>query len=230
VAEATERRRRAGRPRLRPAANDGLSAREEILDAAASLFATKGPGSTTTRQIAERVGIRQASLYYYFGGKNEILLEMLTRSVRPSLEVAQFLESEYGDDPAAGLYALALIDVRTLASAPHNIGTLYLLPEVQGPEFASFRAERAALQAVYGRLGEAASAVPGTDPTLTGALTMQLVESVIHLRRTGSLRGDAGREIAAACLRLVGLSAAEVTRSREAAEKLLAQGADSPAH
>jgi AcrR family transcriptional regulator len=223
VVEAVERRR-AGRPRLRPAVNAGLSAREEILNAAASLFVTRGFAATTTRQIAERVGIRQASLYYYFGGKDEILLELLTRSVRPSLEVARFLVSECGDDPAAGLYALALIDVRTLAAAPHNIGTLYLLPEVQGPEFASFGAERASLEAVYERLGEAASAVPGVDPVLTGALIMQLVESVIHLRRTGSLRDDVGREIAAACLRLVGLPAGEVARAREAAAKLLKAG------
>jgi AcrR family transcriptional regulator len=221
VVEAVERRRRAGRPRLRPAANTDLPAREEILDAAASLFVAQGLASTTTRQIAERVGIRQASLYYYFGGKDEMLLELLTRSVRPSLEVARFLESECGDDPAAGLYALALIDVRTLATVPHNIGTLYLLPEVQGSEFASFRDERASLQAVYERLGAAACAVTGADPAFTGALIMQLVESVIHLRRAGSLRGDADREIAAACLRLVGLPSGEVNRARESAVKLL---------
>jgi hypothetical protein len=37
-----------------------------------------------------------------------------------------------------------------------------------------------------------------------------------------SLREGVGREIAAACLRMAGLSAAEVARAREAAEKLLA--------
>ena len=48
--------------------------------------------------------------------------------------------------------------MRTLTQAPHNIATLYLLPEVQGEEYASFRAERAELQAAYGRLGHAAAA------------------------------------------------------------------------
>lgn len=229
VAEAMGHRRRAGRPRLRPAVNASLSARDEILGAAASLFVTQGFAATTTRQIAERVGVRQSSLYYYFGGKDEILLELLTESVRPSLEVARHLESRCTRDPAAGLHALALIDVRTLTKAPHNIATLYLLPEVQGPEFAAFRAERAALQAVYGRLGQAAAAVPGVDIALTGALIMQLVESVIHLRRSGELREGYGPEIAAACLRLVGLSAEDVAHAREAAGKLLAAaGAPSP--
>lgn len=231
MAEAAgqQRRPRAGRPRLRPAADDGLSPREEILDAAAALFVTQGIAATSTRQIAERVGVRQASLYYYFGGKEEILLELLTQSVRPSLEMARFLESGSGGDPAAGLYALALTDVRTLARAPHNVGMLYLSPEVQGAAFDSFRTERAALQDIYGRLGVMAAAAhvtgadagdagdAGRDAALTGTLIMQLVESVIQLRRTGSLPGGYGHAIAAACLRLVGLTDAEAARARDAA-------------
>jgi AcrR family transcriptional regulator len=217
VAEAELSRRRAGRPRLRPASDAQVAPRAEILDAAAELFVSQGLAATTTRQIADRVGIRQASLYYYFTGKDEILLELLTQSVRPSLRVAAELESRCRDDPAAGLYALALIDVATLTQAPHNIATLYLMPEVQGEEFASFRRERAQLQAVYGRLGQAASAGPGMDDALAATLLMQLVESVIQLRRAGGLRGGYGHEIAAACLRLVGLGPAEITRARAAA-------------
>src|SRR5262249_10237615 len=153
---------RAGRPRLRPASDAAIPPREQILDAAAGLFAAHGPAATTTRQIADRVGIRQASLYYYFGGKDEILLELLTLSVRPTLRGAETLESRCAGSPATGLCALALIDVQTLTQAPHNIGTLYLLPEVQGAPYAPFRAERAELQAAYGRLGRAAAAAAGT--------------------------------------------------------------------
>jgi AcrR family transcriptional regulator len=219
-AEAGQVRRRAGRPRLRPASDAEVAPRAEILDAAAELFVSQGLAATTTRQIAERVGIRQASLYYYFAGKDEILLELLTQSVRPSLQVAAQLESRCRDDPAAGLYALALIDVATLAQAPHNIAVLYLMPEIQGTEFASFRAERARLQAVYGRLGLAAAADHGMDDPLTATLLMQLVESVIQLRRAGQLRDGYGHEIAAACLRLTGLGPADIARARVAAASL----------
>ena len=221
-AEAGQARRRAGRPRLRPASDTESTPRAEILDAAAELFVSQGFAATTTRQIAERVGIRQASLYYYFTGKDHILLELLTQSVRPSLQVAAALESQRRGDPATGLYALALIDVATLTGAPHNIATLYLMPEVQGEEFAPFRAERAQLQAVYGRLGQAASAGDGMDETLIATLLMQLVESVIQLRRTGELRDGYGHEIAAACLRLVGLRPADIARARAAAASLAA--------
>lgn len=220
--EAAEHPRRAGRPRLRPASKAGVPPREEILDAAAGLFISQGLAATTTRQIAERVGIRQASLYYHFAGKDEILLELLTQSVRPSLQVAATLESRCQDDPAAGLYALALTDVRTLTRAPHNIAMLYLMPEVQGEEFASFRAERAQLQAAYGRLGRAAaSAQPGgLAEVLIATLIMQVVESVIHLRRSGDLRDSYAHDIAASCLRLVGLPDPEVDRARAAARLL----------
>ena len=221
-AEAGRVRRRAGRPRLRPASDTEVAPRAEILDAAAELFVSQGLTATTTRQIAERVGIRQASLYYYFAGKDEILLELLTQSVRPSLQVAAQLESRCRDDPAAGLYALALIDVATLAQAPHNIAVLYLMPEIQGEEFASFRAERARLQAVYGRLGQAAAADHGMDGSFTATLLMQLVESVIQLRRAGELRDGYGHEIAAACLRLAGLGPADIARARAAAASLAA--------
>ena len=219
-------RRRAGRPRLRPASDTGIAPRAEILDAAAALFTSQGLAATTTRQIAARVGIRQASLYYHFTGKDEILLELLTQSVRPSLRIAAELESRCRDDPAAGLYALALADVGTLTRAPHNIASLYLAPEVQGTEFESFRAERDQLQASYGRLGLAASGAaggrPDLDEALTAALIMQLVESVIQLRRAGALRDGHGPQIAAACLRLAGLGPGEIGRARATAGGLLA--------
>jgi hypothetical protein len=134
--------------------------------------------------------------------------------------VAATLEERCAGDPAAGLYALALIDVATLVAAPHNIATLYLLPEVQGEEYGAFRAERAELQAAYGRLGRAAATAGTALDVLTAALIMQVVESVIQLRRTGEWREEHAHEIAACCLRLVGLNAGEIARARAAASSL----------
>lgn len=48
----------------------------EIIEAAAHVFAEKGYHGATTQQIAERLGIRQASLYYYFKSK-EAALELV---------------------------------------------------------------------------------------------------------------------------------------------------------
>jgi AcrR family transcriptional regulator len=218
---------RPGRPRVVPNADSALSPRDQILDAAAELFVENGISATSTRAIAERVGIRQASLYYHFAGKDDMLVELLTRSVRPSLEVVRDLEQRVpASATAAGaLAALVLNDVETLARTPHNIGTLYLLPEVQAERYDGFRAERFELQDTYGRLGTLASdpeVVASVSPERLGALLIQLAETVIQLRRSGPVQ-DADRDaIVATCLRACGLDTAGVAAARREAEVLLA--------
>jgi AcrR family transcriptional regulator len=49
-----------------------LPTRERILEAALEFFIHDGYDRTSLRQIAEKVGINKASLYYYFPGKEEI--------------------------------------------------------------------------------------------------------------------------------------------------------------
>src|SRR5215510_3273221 len=75
---------RAGRPRLRDQRRPGKTPHDEILDAAAEMFTTIGYASTSTRTIAELVGIRQASLYHYFDTKDDILCALLRQTVTPT--------------------------------------------------------------------------------------------------------------------------------------------------
>ena len=51
--------------------------KQEILRAAAHVFAEKGYSSTTTKEIAEAADIAEGTLYLYFGGKREILLTIV---------------------------------------------------------------------------------------------------------------------------------------------------------
>lgn len=192
-----------GRPRATPG-RPGVEPRQEILDAAASLFAERGFAATSTRLIAEQAGMRQASLYYHFSGKDEILLDLLQASVQPTLERATELLGE--EDPVAALRALAAADVQTLLDAPHNIGTMYLTPEVSAEVFAPFRAARAELTRVYGTLAQRID--PAADIDFVGACCIQLVELVISLRRAEAVPDDIAERIADACLRLVGDRAA----------------------
>jgi AcrR family transcriptional regulator len=50
--------------------------RREAIKAAAAVFAEKGFHGASTRDIAERMGIKQGSLYYYFSSKEEALGEV----------------------------------------------------------------------------------------------------------------------------------------------------------
>src|SRR5689334_6642648 len=100
-----------GRPRPAPRRREGTSAREEILDAAAELFGQQGYAATSTRAIALAVGIKQASLYYHFASKEQILEELLAGTVAPALDAAATLAGA-GEPPEAQLWALAAFDVR----------------------------------------------------------------------------------------------------------------------
>lgn len=50
--------------------------RLQAIKAAAAVFAEKGFHGSSTRDIAERMGIKQGSLYYYFKSKEEALSEV----------------------------------------------------------------------------------------------------------------------------------------------------------
>jgi TetR/AcrR family transcriptional regulator, cholesterol catabolism regulator len=60
----------------RTAAPNQRRRQSEILDAAAKVFAERGYYGASTQDIADVLGIRQASLYYYFPSK-EIALELV---------------------------------------------------------------------------------------------------------------------------------------------------------
>ncbi|MFF4600304.1 TetR/AcrR family transcriptional regulator [Amycolatopsis sp. NPDC001319] len=210
-----------GRPRASGAAASRQDAREALLDAAGELFTGAGYAATTTRAIAERAGLRQASLYYHFPAKEDILAELLAATVRPSLAVAVGLVSSPA--PASvRLWALAYADVRLLGGARHNIGALYLLPEVSSPNLAGFRAERAELKAAYGTL--VAAARPGVSEIRTD-LVFGLVESTAITRRDDpALDVEAhAREAADAVVRLAGLG--EPDDPLRAAARALLEGA-----
>jgi AcrR family transcriptional regulator len=214
---------KAGRPRANSAGQRStLSSREQILDAAAALFAEAGFSGTSTRAIADRVGIRQQSLYYHFAGKDEILAELLSGSVRPSIEFVSGIEARVPGEisPAGALFALASMDARTLRNTPHNIGTLYLLPEIQDPRYDAFRNQRIALRAIYGRLGAAAAAEDVRETVSEeriGVILIQLAEVVIQLRRDEVESANDDLSIAASCLRVLGLSAAQIAAARHEA-------------
>lgn len=73
------RRRRAGRGGPR-------STRERILDAALVLFGAKGFAAATTKEIADRAGVNEVTLFRTFGTKQALYAAMITeRSLVPSI-------------------------------------------------------------------------------------------------------------------------------------------------
>lgn len=208
---------RPGRPRVHRKVRPGASGREEILDAAAELFTTLGYAQTSTRAIAEAVGMRQSSLYHHFRTKDEILEALLAETVSGSLTFARHLahglpaddDGDVHSERAARLYALSLYDGMELCSARWNLGVLYHLPEARTERFATFLGVRRELREIYEQLS------PRPEWPGSGDLVFRLVESLISLRADGLVHADSARETADAGLRLLGFeSEAEQIRTR----------------
>ena len=60
-------------------AEQPMSTRERILDAALDLFIEKGFDKTSLREIAEQIGVTKAALYYHFASKEDILMALHQR-------------------------------------------------------------------------------------------------------------------------------------------------------
>ncbi|MCS7051222.1 MAG: TetR/AcrR family transcriptional regulator [Thermomicrobium sp.] len=85
------------------------AARERVQAAAERLFAERGYKAVTLRDIAQELGIRQASLYYHFpGGKEELYVTVTERGLQAHREGLQQAIAEAGESLEAGLRAVLL--------------------------------------------------------------------------------------------------------------------------
>ncbi|MFC7310604.1 TetR/AcrR family transcriptional regulator [Streptomyces monticola] len=187
--------RRVGRPRAEQRPDRGLTPRGELLDAAAELFTTLGFGATTTRAVAERAGMRQATMYHYVSGKEDLLAQLLESTVKPSLVLAAALLAQSERPAEARLWQLCRSDVELLCGGRHNLGALYLLPEVRAERFAPFHRMRAELKGAYRQLlhrSRPGGGLGAAELALRTDLVFGLVEGVILIRRS-----DPDRPVAA---------------------------------
>ncbi|MBO1267640.1 TetR/AcrR family transcriptional regulator [Arthrobacter cavernae] len=101
----------------------GAERREQIVQTATDVFATEGFEGTALKRVAELVGVREATLFHYFRGKQELLTAVLAERDRRGMDTV-------GSDHVAlpGLAAVAernsrepgLTTLYTVASATAN--------------------------------------------------------------------------------------------------------------
>ena len=196
--DASPPRRRVGRPRANPSAGD-LAPRDEILSAATRLFAERGVADVTMSEIASRAGLRQASLYYWFRRKEEILAEIVEQVNRVPLDFVLKLEEEAGE-PAVQLWRLIRFDVAALCAFPFDINEVHRLSRRAPEAFDVYWQERQALNDAVERLverGVACGAFRPVDARLAALVVLSDDEGVqnwyrpIDGRRLAG-RGDAG--------------------------------------
>jgi AcrR family transcriptional regulator len=181
-------------------------------------MARSGYAGTSTRQIAEEVGLTQSTLYHYFGSKREILSTLWMDILDAPLNlVARLLEADA--QPIARLHGLVWFDVTQMQESQYNYGSLYLLPEIRRPEFAHIANARTTLREFYARLAGRALE-DGKSPKYLGLvhLPYMMVESIVFARANEQELGFTGRELADAAVRAIGLrplSRSEVSTSKD---------------
>lgn len=82
-----------------------LNARERVLIAAETLFRQRGYNVVTMRDIAEEVGIRQASLYYHFPTKEQLFITVIEQVFERHRNGLQQVLAEAGSDLREQLHA-----------------------------------------------------------------------------------------------------------------------------
>src|SRR4051794_8575811 len=104
----------AGRRLARPAASNALPlrrrdrvrTRQEILDVATREFADRGYAGARVDEIAARTQTTKRMIYYYFGGKEQLFVEVLERAYTVIRAIEQELDVEHLD-PIDALRRLA---------------------------------------------------------------------------------------------------------------------------
>jgi AcrR family transcriptional regulator len=87
------------------------SRREQILQAAAQLFAERGSRAVGVDDVGAAVGVTGPAIYRHFASKDAMLAEMLLRISERLLEGGTRCVAEAGDDVAAQLRALIAFQV-----------------------------------------------------------------------------------------------------------------------
>lgn len=129
-------------PEVRPAQR---RRRAEVLRVAAELFSEKGYAAASTTEIAERLGIKSGSVYYYIDSKEELLFELVQDIYGLLLEsLRDVLES----DADALTKLRRLIEMHVSGMARHRVRGALILNETRSlsPEHQVITAEH---EAVY---------------------------------------------------------------------------------
>lgn len=159
-----------------------------ILKAAGRLFAAKGFHGTSTRQIAEAVGIRQPSLFHHFESKTEIAGHLLEYDRQRSPFLSDRLELP-DQSPPVRLYHSLRREALVVQSSRYELQGLYLNEVLEEPEFLFWRqGYRRAMANVHALV--VAGTLQGDFVEIDATIVTQLFDAML----TRMVRWGWGRE------------------------------------
>ncbi|KNY07952.1 MULTISPECIES: TetR/AcrR family transcriptional regulator [unclassified Microbacterium] len=149
----------------------GIARRQEILDKAIEVFATRGSKRTSLRSIAQEVGVTHAALTHYFGSLEELLVAVYRESERRN-------DTEHPEP--SGLSPARMM--RVSAEENRNIPGLVQLYSTL----------------VASALEEGHSAAHEFATQRFSRLRVQMADRVRELQATGDLRADLDADLVSA--------------------------------
>lgn len=162
---------KTGSKRTRPSSGStepDTGTRDVILTLASNLFAIHGYYGTTTREIAEAVGIRQPSLFHHFASKAAIMEALLEHDLAHSVPARERISR--ADAPASTrLYRYLVDEVTHIAGSRYNLAGVYTEEVRASPEFEPWHRRRRRLHRAIERIvadGQASGEFIAVEPYL----------------------------------------------------------------
>jgi AcrR family transcriptional regulator len=168
--------------------------REDIIVTAAQLFAERGYANTTMTQIARACGLRQSSLYYWFGQKDAILRELLALN-RITMDFVATRIADKTESPAVRLLRLLVFDLNELCRAPVDITEIDALAELQPDGFREYWEDMAVLhQGMTALIAEGIERgeLAHCDPELAALQVCAAEQGVAHRFRGSAAHSNGG--------------------------------------
>jgi AcrR family transcriptional regulator len=203
---------------------DTVPTRQRILLEASELIAQQGYRATTTRQIAERVGVQQPSLFHHFASKADIVAELLAWDLGQTLP---FVEELVATDRSAAerLYVYLRFDIDHLMNAPYNLAGVFTEDVMGDPAFAGWARRRARVHRCVASIVEAgvrSGEFTPVTPTVMAEAVAGVLIGVLTFHSGGrTVRPELSDEVASVLLRGLLVDPARMPQIKEAANALL---------
>jgi TetR/AcrR family transcriptional regulator, cholesterol catabolism regulator len=161
--------------------NKQVDGRDRILDVAESLFRERGYTAVTMRDIAQAVGMRQASLYYHFPSKEELFVSVRERTFQRHQVGLQNALERVGDDLRSQLQAVA---DWFLSQPPIHFHSMMQADMPSLSAEAKVRLSKAVRQAIFEPIGQAFMSaqanhqIRNVQPKLLVGFVLSVLESI----------------------------------------------------
>lgn len=163
---------------------------DEVLAAAAALFAERGYAATSMRDIGERVGLLGGSLYHYVKSKDALFVRIHDRALQDAEDRIR-LSMEGLVDPSKRL-AMACRTLLSIQLDPTSL-TMPLMNDFRAvPDSVREKLveRRDAFERLFAELVEAVALPAGTDPAIYRILLLKTINGASTWYRPGRLSFD----------------------------------------